>query len=234
VLLTLDAMLTPELIAFYEIEAVPRTILGKPKRAVIAASCRGKLLTAQSMQYTKDSIEALVLHETAKACMCSMGAETESFEDPTGLHRHSDKQFTTLGLNSLAGIVLRDRLASLTGLDLPKTLVFDHPTPQAVSKYLYRSLLDPELPPAVPRPMPESPMMDGGVEPIAIVSMACRYPGGISSPEDLWRTVSEGIDVTSEFPDDVSCILYLFFTHFPTDQYWAMALKMESNRPVVD
>ncbi|MEV6164757.1 beta-ketoacyl synthase N-terminal-like domain-containing protein, partial [Streptomyces sp. NPDC052052] len=39
-------------------------------------------------------------------------------------------------------------------------------------------------------------------EPIAIVSMACRYPGGVRRPEDLWRVVSEGIDTVGEFPED--------------------------------
>lgn len=48
--------------------------------------------------------------------------------------------------------------------------------------------------------MPQIADGAGGTEPIAIISMACRYPGGISSPEDLWRVVSEGLDVTSDFP----------------------------------
>ncbi|WNV84058.1 type I polyketide synthase [Umezawaea sp. Da 62-37] len=43
---------------------------------------------------------------------------------------------------------------------------------------------------------------DGDQEPIAIVAMSCRYPGGVRSPEDLWRLVETGGDAISPLPDD--------------------------------
>ncbi|MCB8908450.1 acyltransferase domain-containing protein, partial [Streptomyces sp. CB02980] len=47
-----------------------------------------------------------------------------------------------------------------------------------------------------------SQLAAAAVEPVAIVSMGCRFPGGITNPEDFWRVVSEGADVYTEFPTD--------------------------------
>ncbi|WP_280486774.1 polyketide synthase, partial [Nocardia cyriacigeorgica] len=45
-------------------------------------------------------------------------------------------------------------------------------------------------------------LTDRSTEPIAIVGMSCRYPGGVRSPEDLWRVVDGGVDAVGEYPTD--------------------------------
>ncbi|WP_345456325.1 type I polyketide synthase, partial [Actinoallomurus oryzae] len=39
-------------------------------------------------------------------------------------------------------------------------------------------------------------------EPIAIVAMGCRFPGGVASPEELWELVDQGLDAITPFPDN--------------------------------
>ena len=102
--------------------------------------------------------------------------------------------FRDVGIDSLTAVELRNRLATLTGLRLPATLVFDYPTPQALAGYL----LD-RLAPAAP-PVAAVPLVSD--EPVAIVGMACRFPGGVDSPQRLWELLAGGVDAVGAFPAD--------------------------------
>ncbi|MFF0779260.1 SDR family NAD(P)-dependent oxidoreductase [Streptomyces sp. NPDC003720] len=107
--------------------------------------------------------------------------------------------FKELGLDSLGTVELRRRLSLATGLPLATTLVFDHPTPQRLADHLHDRLRSgaQQAPAIAVRRAGRARRDDDAV---AIVAMGCRYPGGVESPEDLWRVVADGVDATSEFP----------------------------------
>ncbi|MFF0451437.1 type I polyketide synthase [Streptomyces sp. NPDC004609] len=112
--------------------------------------------------------------------------------DPVG----AEHTFRDLGVDSLSAVELRNALSPLTGLALPPTLVFDYPTPAALAAYLRRELLAESTDTT-------EPVVDARAhEPVAIVGMGCRFPGGVGSPEELWRLVVTGSDGISGFPVD--------------------------------
>ncbi|NYS19654.1 SDR family NAD(P)-dependent oxidoreductase [Streptomyces sp. SJ1-7] len=118
-----------------------------------------------------------------------------------------DTAFRDQGFDSLAAVELRNLLMGATGLRLPATLVFDYPNASAVTGYLDTALtghLDTALAgttAAAPAVAPAARMATDD-DPIAIVAISCRFPGGVRSAEELWDLVADGRDAIAGFPTD--------------------------------
>ncbi|MEU9918896.1 beta-ketoacyl synthase N-terminal-like domain-containing protein, partial [Streptomyces sp. NPDC051001] len=123
---------------------------------------------------------------------------THASTEPTPVGR----SFRDLGLGSLAVVDLRNRLTERTGLRLPTTVTFDHPTPEALAAHLRAKILGLHDTAGEATTDKDRAGAADPAEPIAIVGMACRLPGGVANPQDLWRLVSEGRDGVSGFPED--------------------------------
>ncbi|MFG2957333.1 SDR family NAD(P)-dependent oxidoreductase [Streptomyces sp. NPDC048291] len=280
------------------IPAVPRTSGGKPRRALLRGALTDRPadpglaeLAGRTPGERRAALTDLVCGETA--------AIRGGAADP-------GTAFADLGLTSLDAMTLWHRLTTRTGLRLPATLVWDHPSPTAVAIHLDTLLhgaagsppdvtsgpgpdrtagatqdgtagatregtagpawqttapgamrdgtagtardgaAEPEPdrttgtargatagpgPDTTAEPEPDrttEPVRDttagpgpdtttepargaaarggagrgAGAEAVAIVAAGCRFPGGVGSPEDLWRLVAEGRDATGEFPGD--------------------------------
>ncbi|NRN71465.1 Beta-ketoacyl synthase, partial [Kibdelosporangium sp. 4NS15] len=108
-----------------------------------------------------------------------------------------DRALRDLGFDSLTVVELRDTLAAVTGLGLPSTLAFDFPTARALAEHIAGELT------GYPADMPSAPQAAVRTdEPVAIVGMACRFPGGIGSPEELWRLLADEGEAVSGLPSD--------------------------------
>jgi len=117
----------------------------------------------------------------------------------------SELTFRELGVNSLGAVSLALELSAATGLRLPTTVVFDHPTPAALARHLVllAAGASADQPDPATQRLAKLPASAGpGENPIVITGMSCRLPGGIDSPEDLWQALAEGRDTAGPFPAD--------------------------------
>ncbi|MFI1018958.1 type I polyketide synthase [Streptomyces sp. NPDC020965] len=107
-----------------------------------------------------------------------------------------------LGMTSLLGLELRAELAARTGRELPTSLVYDHPTPAALAAFLTGPDETPVPASAERAERPGTPPTAPDDDPVVIAAMACRYPGGVSSPGQLWELALSGGDALGGFPED--------------------------------
>ncbi|WP_162641758.1 type I polyketide synthase [Streptosporangium sp. 'caverna'] len=202
----------------YAIDAVPRTGSGKPMRRALAGKKADLLISDAEISVPVDTGENDVPAVRA-GLLASLGrllaysdrlsvvsdlvrAATAAVKGLSGLGEVDPlRDFRSLGLNSMAAVSLRNRLAALTGLELAVTIAFDHPTPAELAAELLHRLTG-ERAEVKSRERRRTRTGTWSAEPVAIVGMSCRYPGGVRSPEDLWRLVENSTDAVGPFPAD--------------------------------
>ncbi len=107
--------------------------------------------------------------------------------------------FFDLGMDSLMAIELRRQLERAVGRELPATLAMDYPRLTDVADYLLTEVLN--LNERAAAKTPAAPVTTSADEPIAIVAVACRFPGS-PDPDAYWDVLSGGVDAIREIPED--------------------------------
>ncbi|PPK67089.1 type I polyketide synthase [Actinokineospora auranticolor] len=192
-------------VAVYRVDAIPRTPSGKITRHRL-----GDLPATLLADRPDDAgtpapgpTAGTVSGDDLDAVLDVVLAEVRAATGATGVDQ--DRPFVELGLGSMAAVALASRVFAATGVPLPATAVFDNPTPASLARRIV------ERATGAPAAGSGSGSGSGGrggrlrdrdTEPIAIVGMACRYPGGVGSPEDLWRLLVDGGDAIGPFPTD--------------------------------
>ncbi|WP_386163726.1 type I polyketide synthase [Streptosporangium vulgare] len=175
---------------FGALPAILRGLVPVSKRRVVgsdpaaASQLRERLARLPESEHHKVVMD-LVLDQVATVL---------GYPDPSAVEQ--DRPLNEAGFDSLTAVEFRNRMNAATGLRLPATLIFDYPTPVALVQYLCGRLLD------GPKAAVSAHSAIDAEEPIAIVGMSCRLPGGVTGPDDLWNLVAGEGDAMSMFPPD--------------------------------
>lgn len=144
-------------------------------------------------QRTFDSVQTLLRY--VRSCL----AETLQVQDATQLS--SETGFNELGVDSLMALELRQRLNRELGVTLPTTIAFEYPTITTLTAYLWREWFAQNT--AVQEQAASVGSVEAerrtGTEAIAVVSMACRFPGA-ETPEAFWQLLQGGADLVRPTP----------------------------------
>ena len=182
----------PKLRALHEVPAMIRTLAGGSSRRVVGEH-------QQHPDGFRQRLAGLPAEEREPFLMDLVrGHAAAVLGHPSSEQITVDQAFRESGFDSLTAVELRNRLQATTGLSLPTSVVFDYPTTVRLAEHLAAALGNTRLERLDAPRLAESSAHD----PLAIVGMACRFPGQVSTPEDLWRVVVTGTDAISDLPDD--------------------------------
>ncbi|WP_404384168.1 SDR family NAD(P)-dependent oxidoreductase [Caenispirillum salinarum] len=167
------------------VRKIPKTTSGKIQRVALARQLvadRARAAAAQALagERKAGTDEARLLADVRAVA-----------HDITGVDIAPDVRFADAGFTSLVAVTFADHLGNRLGRRLPPSLVFDHPTPLAVARHLAGGTR--EAAPAVAL---------AAEEPIALVGVGLRLPGGVVDMDSFWRLLEGGVDAVTDIPAD--------------------------------
>jgi len=161
--------------AFVFLDALPLTANGKVDRAALPAPSSGPAVVAARGGDVEDTVAGVW--------------RTLLGRDDIGAHDN----FFEAGGHSLLLLAVHGKLVELFGDRLTVTDLFRHPTIRSLADFLTAGE------PAKPTVAVKAAVPSGGA--IAIVGMACRFPGA-RTPEEFWRNIDEGVEAVRSFSDE--------------------------------
>ncbi|MEZ4436943.1 MAG: acyltransferase domain-containing protein, partial [bacterium] len=166
--------------------ALSRSAAGKVQRPVLV-----ELLAARADDALADALAALPPERRAAQALAWI---LDAAAARLGARPPADEPLHDAGLDSAGLVALAGHLSAVFGRAIAPAALFDHPTPRALAGWLTAAATD-----AAPA---TSAAADAPDDAIAIVSLACRLPGGVRTPDELWRLLDDGVDAIGPFPSD--------------------------------
>ncbi|MER6922248.1 SDR family NAD(P)-dependent oxidoreductase, partial [Streptomyces spiralis] len=200
-----------------DIPTLLRALVRRPVRRAAATASEPAAVAGATLADTLRALDERARLETVLRIVRTEAAAALGYDSADDFT--ATRAFAEAGFDSLAAVELRNRLSTATGLRLSPTLTFDHPNATALAENLLTRLLGQaaqttsaatSATPATSAIPARHAAADDDDDPIVIIGMACRYPGGVTLPEDLWRLVADGTDAVGPFPTDRG---------WPTDLY---------------
>ncbi|HEY3998505.1 MAG TPA: SDR family NAD(P)-dependent oxidoreductase, partial [Candidatus Xenobia bacterium] len=163
-------------------------VLGRTARVDKTPSRSELLLRLQALPPEKQRALLLEVVQAQVARVLGLGSPAEV---------GTRQPLRDMGVESLVAVQLSNALGAALAQKLPVTLAFDHPTVERMADYLLGRF---SLAVPVSRPVPARPARTD--EGLAVIGLACRFPGAASSPEALWRLLADGVDAITEVPPE--------------------------------
>jgi acyl transferase domain-containing protein/acyl carrier protein len=158
--------------------------------AVVEAAVEKTSLVQRLVLAPAEQRQAMLRDYLRNAVAETMQMDPSQIRDEAG--------FFDLGMDSLMAVELRSRLQKDLGRPLPATMAIDYPRLTDAAEYLVTEVLGLQEQAQTEPAIRSAPALDA---PIAIIGVACRFPGA-DSPDAFWDLLADGVDAIGEVPGD--------------------------------